>query len=99
MQGAINRAPTNPMIDSVVGVVLAGGKSTRMGRNKALLPYQGKRLIDAPIEKLQSFFSTVILSVINSTDFSEYPLQKIEDRYMEIGPIGGITSVLQSGIK
>jgi molybdopterin-guanine dinucleotide biosynthesis protein A len=83
----------------ITGVVLAGGKSTRMGRDKALLPYQGKHLIDAPIEKLQLIFSSVVLSVRNSADFADYSLPKIEDRYPEIGPIGGITSVLQSGVK
>jgi molybdopterin-guanine dinucleotide biosynthesis protein A len=84
---------------TITGVVLAGGRSTRMGKDKALLPYRGKRLIDAPIEKFEEIFSTVVLSVKNSAEFSEYSLPKIEDRYKEIGPIGGITSVLQSGIK
>jgi len=84
---------------NITGVVLAGGLSSRMGRDKALLPYQGKHLIDAPIEKLRSIFSRVVLSVKNSAEFSEYSLPKIEDGYKEIGPIGGITSVLQSGIK
>jgi molybdopterin-guanine dinucleotide biosynthesis protein A len=99
MQGAINHDPTEFMIDLITGVVLAGGRSTRMGRDKALLPYGGKNLIDAPIEILHSIFSTVVLSVKNSADYSDYSLQKIEDRYAEIGPIGGITSVLQSGVK
>ena len=51
------------MIDSVTGVILTGGKSSRMGKNKALLPYNGKRLIDAPIEILTRIFSKVILKV------------------------------------
>jgi molybdopterin-guanine dinucleotide biosynthesis protein A len=87
------------MMDLITGVVLAGGLSTRMRRDKALLPYQGRHLIDAPIEKLQLIFSSVVLSVKNSAEFAEYSLAKIEDRYQEIGPVGGITSVLQSGIE
>jgi molybdopterin-guanine dinucleotide biosynthesis protein A len=86
------------MIHSVTGVVLAGGKSTRMGKNKALLPYQGKNLIDAPIEKLSKIFSQVCLSVRDQEDFLEYDLQKIQDSYRDIGPIGGITSVLKAGV-
>jgi molybdopterin-guanine dinucleotide biosynthesis protein A len=34
------------MIDSVTAVILAGGKSSRMGQNKALLPIEGKTLIE-----------------------------------------------------
>jgi molybdopterin-guanine dinucleotide biosynthesis protein A len=86
------------MIVSVTGVVLAGGKSTRMGKNKSLLPYQGKNLIDAPIEKLSRIFSQVCLSVRNQEDFSEYNFRKIPDSYPDIGPIGGITSILKAGI-
>jgi molybdopterin-guanine dinucleotide biosynthesis protein A len=86
------------MIHSVTGVVLAGGKSTRMGKNKALLRYQGKNLIDAPIEKLSKIFSQVCLSVRDQEDFSEYNLRKIADSYPDIGPIGGITSILKAGI-
>jgi molybdopterin-guanine dinucleotide biosynthesis protein A len=86
------------MIQSVTGVVVAGGKSTRMGKNKALLPYQGKNLIDAPIEKLSKIFSQVCLSVRDQEDFSEYNLRTISDSYSDIGPIGGITSILKAGI-
>ena len=51
------------MIDSVKGVILAGGQSTRMGKNKALLPYQGKTFLAVSIEKLSSIFTEVLLSV------------------------------------
>jgi molybdenum cofactor guanylyltransferase len=86
------------MIHSVTGVVFAGGKSTRMGKNKALLPYQGKNLVDAPIEKLSKIFSQVYLSVRNQEDFPDYSLPKIPDLHPDIGPIGGITSILKAGI-
>jgi len=87
------------MIQSVTGVVFAGGKSTRMGRNKALLPYLGKNLIDSPIGKLTKIFSEVCLSVRDEEALPEYNLRKIPDVYPDTGPIGGITSILRAGIR
>jgi molybdopterin-guanine dinucleotide biosynthesis protein A len=85
------------MIDSVTGVILAGGKSSRMGKNKALLPYRGKHLIDASIEILSGIFSNVVVSVRERNDYAGHSLPKIVDQYDAIGPIGGICSVLKSG--
>lgn len=85
------------MIHSVTAVILAGGKSTRMGTDKAFLPFRGKHLIDTPIEILTSIFSNVILSVRDPNDYSGYALPKVADLYESIGPMGGICSVLKSG--
>ena len=87
------------MIDSVTGVILTGGKSSRMGKNKALLPYNGKRLMDAPIEILTRIFSKVILSVRDPLDYADDALPQIPDQHADIGPMGGICSVLKSGHK
>jgi molybdopterin-guanine dinucleotide biosynthesis protein A len=85
------------MIDSVTGVILTGGKSSRMGKNKALLPFRGKHLIDQPIEIMSRIFSNVALSVREPADYARYSLLTIADQYDAIGPIGGICSVLKSG--
>lgn len=39
---------------NIAGVVLAGGRSSRMGKNKALLDYHGKPLIDHMVNILRS---------------------------------------------
>jgi molybdopterin-guanine dinucleotide biosynthesis protein A len=90
------------MITSVTGVILAGGKSSRMGRNKALLPMPGAaggrpRIIDAVAQTMSALFSRVILSVHEAGVFPDLSLPEVVDRYPETGPIGGITSVLESG--
>jgi len=85
------------MITKVTGVILAGGKSTRMGQNKALLPYRGRTLIESVIETMTSVFSRVVLSVHQPNAYPQLSLPTILDRYQGIGPMGGITSALESG--
>lgn len=87
------------MIDNITGVILAGGKSSRMGQNKALLPFQDKALIENVAEKLKGIFSRVILSVNSPDAFSYLHLARVMDRYPETGPMGAIASVLESGEK
>ena len=42
-------------------IILAGGKSRRLGRNKALEPILGKRLIDQIIERIQPLASQILI--------------------------------------
>jgi len=85
------------MIESVTGVILAGGKSTRMGQNKALLPFQGSTLIESVVRTLSTIFSRIVLSVQADNVFPNLSIPKVVDRYTETGPLGGITSVLETG--
>lgn len=78
----------------ICALVLAGGKSSRMnGENKALLEYRGRTFIEGILEVLKQF-NKIYISVDNKKlyDFLNYEL--IEDKYKEIGPIGGIYSAL-----
>ncbi len=38
----------------IAGIILAGGRSSRMGENKALIKFQGKTLLDHMLETLNS---------------------------------------------
>jgi molybdopterin-guanine dinucleotide biosynthesis protein A len=57
------RAETGAVVKTMTmsGVILAGGTSTRMGRNKAVLELGGRRLIDRLVEGLQQIFPEVII--------------------------------------
>jgi molybdopterin-guanine dinucleotide biosynthesis protein A len=87
------------MIEDTTGVILAGGKSSRMGTNKALLPFQESTLIRNVAIQLSNIFSRVLLSVNSPDAFSDLGLSRIMDHYPETGPLGGIASVLESGEK
>jgi len=77
----------------VTGIILAGGKSSRMGKEKGLMEYAGKSLIRYSIEALEGICSQIVIGA-NSSHFEElgYPVQK--DIFPDIGPMGGIYSCL-----
>jgi len=51
----------SPRMAGVTGVILAGGNSSRMGSNKALLPYCGGRFIEAIYRQMVELFHEVLL--------------------------------------
>jgi molybdopterin-guanine dinucleotide biosynthesis protein A len=78
---------------TILGVVLCGGRSRRMGRDKAnLCDDQGKSFLSIATERLEKVCSRVALSAAAERP-SEYPT--ICDLQPEIGPIGGIWSSLR----
>src|ERR1039457_388650 len=82
------------IITGVTGVILAGGASSRMGSNKALLPYRGGRFIEAIHRQLAGMFNEVIL-VTNSLDQYDFlPCRKVADLYEGMGVLAGIHSGL-----
>ena len=76
------------------GLVLAGGRSARMGRDKALLTYSdGRPQAVVVYEMLREFCGRVYLSVRTHREtLSEWP--QLVDRCEEIGPIAGILTAL-----
>jgi molybdopterin-guanine dinucleotide biosynthesis protein A len=85
------------MIDTVTAVILAGGKSSRMGTDKALLEFHGKPLVQIILDRLQPLFTRIMLSVNSPETLEQFSIDRVVDRYPETGPMGGITSVLESG--
>ena len=73
--------------------VLAGGKSTRMGQNKALLQIESRRFIDHICEEL-SGFSEVLISAAKKGTYEEMGLPVVYDEHTDIGPLEGIYQVL-----
>ncbi len=77
----------------ITGVVLAGGKSTRMGTDKALLALNGKPFIQHVAEAFQGVFTDVVISA-NTTEYEFLGLPVIGDVYPDCGPLGGIHAAL-----
>lgn len=77
------------MADGLLGVVLAGGRSSRMGRDKALLEIDGVSLLARAIALLHEAGAERVVVSGDRPQFSGVP-DVAEGR----GPVGGIVSVL-----
>jgi molybdenum cofactor guanylyltransferase len=64
-------------------VLLAGGNSKRMGRNKAFLKLEGRKLLDIVFEKMQSLFSEVIVVTDCLEEFKYLPAKLTMDLFNE----------------
>ncbi len=78
------------------GLVLAGGKSTRMGQDKGKLNYNGKDQRIYMWEKLGEICEEAFISIRpdQQTELSDYPT--ISDTFTDLGPFGAILSAFRS---
>lgn len=79
----------------MTGIILAGGKSSRMGRNKAFLEWQGRPLIEKSLQILRPIFSEIIISTNNPELYSQYGEKTVSDSYRDKGPLGGLQACLR----
>ena len=81
-------------MSSLYGLVLAGGQSSRMGRNKALLEWQEKPLFLAMADKLAAAGADPVLISGNSQITARQPGRTVTDRLPGRGPLSGIHAAL-----
>ena len=76
-------------------VIMAGGKSSRMGSDKALLKMNGKNFISLLAEELD-FFEEKMIARGNNSELPELSWKEIPDVYQDRGPIGGLHAALSA---
>ncbi len=78
-------------------IILAGGKSSRFGRDKAALEIGGKRILQTLITVLRHFpFQKIVLVTNGSKKFSSpQGVEFLRDDQDGLGPIGGIVTALR----
>ena len=72
------------------GIIMAGGKSSRMGTNKALLKIDGITVIERIANELQKCVDEIIIVTNHFDDYRFLGYPMVEDIYKEMGPMGGI---------
>jgi molybdopterin-guanine dinucleotide biosynthesis protein A len=78
----------------ITGIILAGGESTRMGTDKALIRLNGKTLMENAIKICKPHCSAILISS-NNPGHENFGFGVIPDEIKNCGPMGGISSCLK----
>ncbi|MDX1775751.1 MAG: molybdenum cofactor guanylyltransferase [Desulfobulbales bacterium] len=81
-------------MQNITGVILAGGRSSRFGSNKALAEVDGKPLIQHVVAKMAGLFAECLLVTNTPEEYRFLSLPMTGDRYRESGPLAGIHAAL-----
>lgn len=91
--GAENLYTSLMAFPNITGFVLAGGKSTRMGRDKAVLQLEGRTLLGHGLNTLRQVCAEVM--VLGSRElYADFGAEVVEDVFAGCGPLGGIHAAL-----
>jgi len=77
-------------------IILAGGRSSRMGADKSLLPVDGQPIIERICERLAGRFDQILISANEPEKLAFLGLEVIPDRIPGQGPLMGIASALEA---
>jgi molybdopterin-guanine dinucleotide biosynthesis protein A len=78
---------------NVTGVILAGGKSSRMGQDKGLLLLNNQPLVKHVIQTLKPITNQIII-ISNNDDYKIFGYPVFGDIFKGKGPVGGIHTAL-----
>jgi molybdopterin-guanine dinucleotide biosynthesis protein A len=79
----------------MTGIILAGGKNSRMGQKKAFIEINGIAIVDIILNIFQNLFSEIIIVTNTPEDFKYTKARLVKDIMPGKGPLGG----LYTGIK
>jgi molybdenum cofactor guanylyltransferase len=86
------------MHHDITGIVLAGGKSSRMGMDKSQLKIGDKTAVERAVDLMRSVCKENILSIGAQTSVRFFSLPVVQDLYPDAGPLAGIhAGLMRSG--
>ena len=77
-------------------IILSGGKSSRMGTNKALLPFRQKTNIERIKDAVATLFDDIILVTNEPETYEFLGIKTVSDIYPGKGPLAGIHAGLSA---
>jgi molybdopterin-guanine dinucleotide biosynthesis protein A len=80
---------------NITGIILAGGESSRMGTNKALVLYRGMTFIQKIINVMRPLVNQVII-VGRPEEYHDIEIRCVNDIFPESGPVAGLHAGLES---
>ncbi len=80
----------------VTGIVLAGGASRRMGRDKALLELDGQPLLACVLERLALVCAERLVVANDIQRYARFGVPVIADRFPGVGVLGGLHAGLEA---
>jgi molybdopterin-guanine dinucleotide biosynthesis protein A len=84
------------LIEKATAIIMAGGRSTRMGTDKSMLPIEGRPIIKGICERLSTCFEQILISADNKEKFEFLGCEVIPDKIPRQGPLMGIASALEA---
>ena len=79
---------------NITGIILAGGKSSRMGTDKGMILLNGKKFIEHIINALSPNVNQIII-IANNDNYNELGYKVYKDLIEDSGPLGGIYTGLK----
>lgn len=74
--------------------ILAGGKSQRMGQDKAIMPFRGEVLVRRVLDRLAGLAEEVIIIAPRVQEYLSLSMRVVPDQLPGRGPLGGLYTAL-----
>ena len=83
--------PTHPQFSNITGVILGGGQSRRMGRDKRRLYWDGEPFLDRVCRLIGDLFDEIlVVTAEKDYDCSHLPVRLVTDVIPQKGSLGGL---------
>lgn len=82
-------------MEAITGIILAGGKSTRMGTDKGLMPFRGKPMIQHIIDPMAKICKRILV-VTSNPMYGMFGFELVRDEQPDYGPVMGVLSGLKA---